>query len=98
MTRDELIKLIKKYSAELMYEINDTDLDFYVKSVNSYLSNVDDDIKNFNLSKWEKYNFEPQNPNSGLWREDEIVNNDSKDSLINAIDFENGYVVVKNEK
>lgn len=98
MKKEELKNFIKKYSSEMLFKISDDELEFFVKSVDSYLGESDSNIKNFDIDKWDKYNFDPEQKFSGLYREDIICKDDSNKVLNNSINFEKGYVVVKNEK
>lgn len=97
MTRDEIINIINKHSKELSFEIADDDLDFFVKSVELYLGNIDVKIKDFDLIKWKKYNYEPSSKYIGNFREDIIEESNTK-VFKNSIKFKDNYVVVKNEK
>lgn len=97
MTKEKVIEIFNKYTKEMLFDINESEIEFYEKSISSYLGDTDRLIKEFDLSEWSKYNFEPSVLFNGHFREDE-VENVSQNCLDNSIGIENGYVVVKNEK
>lgn len=97
MTKEKVIEIFNKYSKEMLFDIDSSEIEFYVKSISLYLGDVDVLIKEFDLLEWSKYDFEYLDQFNGNFREDE-VDYMSKNCLDNSIDVENGYVVIKNEK
>lgn len=98
MTKEKVIEIFHKFSKEMLFEIDPSEIEFYEKSISSYLGDTDILIKEFDLLEWSEYNFEPLEPFNGRFREDEI-DYVSQNCLDNSIGVdEKGYVVVKNEK
>ncbi len=97
MNKNDIKNLIINHSSELMLEIDEQDMEFYIKSVDSYLSNIDEQIKNFDLSKYKNLNFTQNESILGSYRRDEIIES-SENVLNNSIEIKNGYVVLKNVK
>lgn len=91
-----------KMQEELNFAITEDEANFFNKNLPNYLENIER-IKNFDFSKYEKYlhlSFdEKQTTSFSSLRSDEPVVLETTNHLFeNAIEFKEGYVVLKNEK
>lgn len=95
--------LILKYQQELHFNISTQQANFFLSNFSKY-ENILSKIINFNFSDYTEYLYpsidEKLTISFSSLREDEpIIENETQKNLFkNAVDFIDGYVVLKNEK
>lgn len=101
-SREKILDFIKESEENLKFNLNSSEKDFFIDNFSKYIHKMDL-VKNFNFKNYEKYlslSFDEQItiPFSRL-RNDIGTQMDNPHKLFeNSVKFEDGYVVLKNEK
>lgn len=102
MTREKILDIIHQKENNLYFHFDDDEQNLFIERFDIYIDKINI-IKNFNFEKYSNYLYESfdellEIPFDRL-RDDIAINYDEPHKLFkNAIDFKEGYVVVKNEK
>lgn len=102
MTREEILNNIHHKENNLYFHFDEDEQNLFVDRFDIYIAKMNM-IKNFDFSKYTDYLHESFDESLEIpfdrLRDDVVVNYEEPHKLFkNAIDFKEGYVIVKNEK
>lgn len=101
MTKEEILKVLNTSCESLMFKLTDEEIAYFFNNFDSVMDDLNA-IKNFDLSKYEDYAFVDDynqvQPMSRLRADEPVMVDNPHQYFKNAVAYEDGMVVVKNEK
>lgn len=100
MTKEEILKILDETSKSLMFNLRPEEQEYLLNNFDAILKDLDA-IKNFDLTPYKEYAYvddKMTQPMSRLREDEEVVVSHPEEYFKNAVKFEGGMVVVKNEK